>query len=142
MSNRHLKAPPNDLGTEETRDANDARGLDNTYAPSIGSTDGHKEEADSDSDNDSDSDSAAPTELQKLLHQALPEYARIERARAHDLRQFERLQKRHDEVVEKGATLGQQLQDLKAKLLSSDAILTDMHHCLAQFLERHKQADE
>lgn len=33
MSNRHLKAPPNDLGTEETRDANDARGSDDTYAP-------------------------------------------------------------------------------------------------------------
>ena len=122
-------------------------GSDEAYAPSIASTDGDNDDDDNEEDEsasevNSDANTEAPTELQGLFNKALLEYARIERARARDLRQFEQLQKRHDLVVQQGAELGQELEQLKAKLSSSDAVLTDMHVCLAHFLETCKPADE
>ena len=132
------------------------RGSDDTYASSNASTDGDDEEHDSASADDSDTYFGTTTELQRLFNKAVPEYARIERTRAHDLRLFEQLQKRHgqvvqngaalqkqhDHAVQKGAALGQQLEDLKAKLAHSDVILADMHTCLAQFLKTIKPATE
>ena len=118
------------------------RSSDDTYTPSITSADGDDEEHESTSEVDSDTHFDAPTDLQRLFKKAVPVYAQIERARAHDLRQFEQLQKQHDKAVQKGAALGQQLEDLKAKLAHSDVILTDMHTCLAQFLKTIKPATE
>lgn len=118
----------------------EAHGSDATYSPSAASADGHDEGDDYSSVHGGSSsdiyvaDLPDPTELAKLFSKAVPEFALLERNRAHDLIRFEQLKKRHEKVVEKGVTLGQELQDLEAKLDSSKAMLNDMQARLTQFL--------